>query len=397
MFAGKRSLVWSALAAVFAMAFWMRLQFIAMYGQPSYLAWAGDHYFGSLSGFYVMAAEAWRRGEPYRELIYPPGYVAFLATVGDVFGTGATTLRTVQAAFDASAVAAVYMIGGAVGLSAPWALAPAAVYAILPLWAASSTFLLAESLAVPLLLWALVLVVISARARSVWMALAAGAWSGLSALVRPDFALVFVPAALILVLVRRERRLIGAAMFCLAFAVAVGSWGVHNRRLHGAWVFTSTGGGASLWEGLGEIENPYGYVLDDSAANHQLIPRGYGWASIDGSAFLTREYLKAWRDHPAFVLRVANGQNPDPVGSSSAAVLRACARVARRFRPDHPRRRSLAGAPQPVGRPPADRLADVRADLHRARPLRTALRALRGGRLRARRRDRVQPACFGGA
>ncbi len=79
---------------------------------------------------------------------------------------------------------------------------------------------------------------------------------------------------------------------------------MHNRRLHGAWVFTSTGGGASLWEGLGEIENPYGYVLDDSAANHQLIPRGYGWASIDGSAFLTREYLKAWRDHPAFVLRV---------------------------------------------------------------------------------------------
>jgi len=201
-----------AVAGCVVLAFWTRLQFISMYGRSSYLAWSADHYFGALTAFYVTAADGWRRGQPYRELLYPPGYVAFLATTGRLFGTAFDAMRTVQAAFDTSAAVAVYVIGRAVRLSAAWALVPAVAYAVLPLWAASSTFLLAESLAVPLVLWALVLLIVAARARSAWMPAAAGAWSGLIVLVRPDFALFVLAGALILLAVRHGQRLTAAAI-----------------------------------------------------------------------------------------------------------------------------------------------------------------------------------------
>ena len=53
-----------------------------------------------------------------------------------------------------------------------------------------------------------------------------------------------------------------------------------------------------------------GHILDDSAANHLLKAHGYEWASIEGDRYFRREYLKAWRDHPAYVVRVIAARVP---------------------------------------------------------------------------------------
>jgi hypothetical protein len=294
----------AALVGVAVLAFWTRMQFVQMYGghEVSYLDWALRHYFGALSGFYVTTADAWRRGEVYRDLLYPPGYVAFLAGIGALATPSIATLRAAQAIVDASAVVAVYVIAADVGLPTAWSLVAAAAYAMLPLWAAASTFLLAESLLVPLLLWALVLLVVAARASSWWLPVLCGLWIGICALVRPDAVMFIVPAVVVFI-AAGGRPFPAAAALVGAFALVLLAWGAHNRGVHGSWVFTSTSGGAGLWEGLGEIENTYGYTVDDSAANAVVASHGFRWGSIEGDRVLKQEYVRAWREHPAFVAR----------------------------------------------------------------------------------------------
>jgi hypothetical protein len=294
------------LAVIGLAAFWTRREFVQMYGgrTPAYVEWANAHYFGGLSGFYISAAESWRRGEQYTGLVYPPGYIALLAAEMQLAGPDLRDVRVVQGALDAATIIPVYVLAGMVGLAWPFALLAAAAYALLPLWAAGSTFLLAESVAVPLLLWSLVCVLWTARTRSLWLAALTGLWLGGTALVRPDLVLLMIVAAAFLVFMLRRQSVPVVLVLIAAFAIPIGSWGLHNRRIHGAWMLSSASSGATLWEGLGEIENDFGYVMDDSTANHVLAAHGYQWASVDGSAYLTREYLRAWRDHPSFVARV---------------------------------------------------------------------------------------------
>jgi hypothetical protein len=302
----RRIAIVLVLVALGVAAFWTRREFVAMYGgrTPAYVEWANAHYFGGLSGFYVSAADAWRRGEQYTGLVYPPGYVAILAEEMRLAGPDLRDVRVIQGALDAFTVVPVYLLAGIAGVAWPFALLAAAAYALLPLWAAGSTFLLAESVAVPLLLWGLVFVNWTSTTRSLWLAALTGIWLGCSALVRPDLVLlVLVVAASFLFTLRRQSEPI-VLVLVLAFAIPIGSWGFHNRRIHGAWVFSSASSGSTLWEGLGEIENNFGYAMDDSAANHLLMAHGLTWASVEGNAFLTREYWHAWRDHPAFVARV---------------------------------------------------------------------------------------------
>jgi hypothetical protein len=156
-----------------------------------------------------------------------------------------------------------------------------------------------------LVLWALVIVQWSQRGSALKGA-AAGAWLGASALTRSDLALFIIPVAFWLVLARGPKdSLKTVVVMATVFAMFIGGWGLHNKRVHGSWVFGSTSSGAGLWEGLGEIPNNYGYVLGDSETNQTLRARGLEWSSVEANQYLTRDYLRAWREHPRFVIRVA--------------------------------------------------------------------------------------------
>ncbi len=284
-----------------------------LYGghEPSYLAWANVHYFGGLTSFYVSTADALATGHPYGTIHYPPGYPLFLAVLKRIGLGEIDQIRKVQALLDAAAVVAVYALARDLALNKFWSLAAAVVYAVCPLWAAGSIWPLAESISIPLLLVILVLLGSAAANGTSWRPAVLGVIIGASALVRPDLILLIVPATLWLATApAAPARLPRAAALLAGFALVVGSWGLYNRTAHGVWVFGSTTGGLGLWEGLGELPNGYGYVLDDSAANHVLKAQGYEWSSIEGDQYFKREYVKAWRDHPVYVAGVIAARIP---------------------------------------------------------------------------------------
>src|SRR4029077_3740308 len=131
-----------------------------------------------------------------------------------------------------------------------------------------------------------------------------GAVAGAAMLVRPDLLVLASGLALFAGAVGngRARQI---ALFVLGAMLVLGPWTVRNRLQEGVWVLTSLSTGAALYEGLGDVPNPYGYVSDDSVTNHLLMAHGIysGAWSPQGNQFLEREYLRAAAAHPAHVLR----------------------------------------------------------------------------------------------
>jgi len=293
------------LVAVALLAMWTRLQYVDLYGgrAESYSAWASEHYFGGLSEFYLSAAARLVSHGEYTELHHPPGYPYILAALNAIGIKTVRAIRITQSAFDAVIVFVVYRLARRLSVSRGWALFAAIAYALWPLFAIGATWPLAESLSV-----GLVAVMINAL---VWAASAphqgvkasvCGGLIGMSALIRPDLILLIVPALMWLLVAGGARRWMPLTAAIVACAVPLVAWGAHNRRTHGAWIFGSTSSGLNLWEGLGELPNNYGYVLDDSAANHALMANGYTWGSVEADRYFRREYLRAWREHPTFVV-----------------------------------------------------------------------------------------------
>ncbi len=310
--------VGAALAAVAVVAVWTRFQYINLYGgrEVSYLDWANAHYFGGMTAFYVSVSDALAAGHPYVTLHYPPGYPLFLAALKRLGVTDLNDVRRIQAVLDGCAVCAMYALARYLGLGRIWSIAAAAVYAVWPLWAAGSIWILAESASVPLVLLALLASVWAGLGGGWWRAAVAGVLLGASALVRPDLLLLIVPALGVFALGGASARTARIAAAALAFGVVVGAWGVHNVRTHGRWVFSSSTGGLNMWEGLGERPNAYGYVTDDSAANHVLKSRGLAWSSLEADSFFRAEYLRAWREHPGFVIHTIVEREPHVVFES---------------------------------------------------------------------------------
>src|ERR1043166_2762192 len=308
-----RRLLALLLSAVAALAVWTRIQYIDLYGgrTDAYNAWADQHYFGGLSVFYLSTSDELARGHSYTVLHHPPGYSYLLAALKVAGARSVGAIRIAQSAFDAAIVFVVYGLARALGVRPAGAVAAAGVYAVWPLFAIGATWPLAESLS-PVLMAAILALLVGVRrsGRGVVTAGACGFIIGLSALVRPDFLLLIVPATVWILLPGVDRVREKTAALLLAFAVPLFAWGIHNRVTNGVWVFGSTSSGLNFWEGLGEAPNSYGYVLDDSAANHVLMARQLTWGSVDADRYFRREYAHAWRNPPVFVLRVIAARIP---------------------------------------------------------------------------------------
>jgi 4-amino-4-deoxy-L-arabinose transferase-like glycosyltransferase len=298
---------WAVLGLALAAAIVMRYQAIVVYGGTGdFIAWAAVNHAGGLTpGYLALAGELLAGRYPF--LGYPPGYPAFIAAVRLAGIDDLQGLRLVQAAIDSLGVLLVYFLLRRAGLGRALSLCASATYAAYPLFAAGSTLILAEFVSPFLMLAALVLAVLWTDREPPSRALlaAGGLLLGFGALVRPD--LLLLPGALAAwVLLRRPGRstAAGLAIMLAAFAVPVASWGLHNRIQHGHWVFTSTAAGNSMWEGLGEIPNEHGYVLDDAVAGRIAASKGFAWLSVEANRYFMGEYLRAWREHPDFVARV---------------------------------------------------------------------------------------------
>ena len=297
----------AALTALVAIALWLRFQFILIYGgfEASYQGWANLNYFGPITGSYLGAAEAIRGLARYPGMAYPPGYPGFLALLQFLGFDDLQRLRHVQASLDALVVPLVYDLVRRAGAGRVSSFAAAVFYAACPALAIGAGLLLAEGLSPGIMVFSLWLGLWAGRAPTPARLLALGAWLALAALIRPDFLLLAAFIGAWLWLTGRVRwRPILLAAYAVGFALVIVPWGLFNRVNHGAWVFGSTGGSAGLWEGLGEVPNPYGYILGDERTMVMLRERGLGWQSREADRFLLQDYVRAWREHPDFVIRV---------------------------------------------------------------------------------------------
>ncbi len=303
--------VLAALGAAVVLAMAVRLLAIAIQGGGTdYIPWALKNYFGGITPAYLKLADAlldFRYAIDQTALGYPPGYPAVLAAFKLAGIEDLQSMRVAQAAIDCAGVPLTYFLLRRAGLHLALALCGAVLYAVYPLWAFGSIFLLAEFASPVLMLGALALTVHCGDRERPAPALLAitGVYLGIAALIRPD--LLLLPGMLGAWLVWRHtnRRGLAAAVVLLAgFAVPMSGWGLHNRLVHGHWIFSTTGGGNALWEGLGALPNPYGFVLDDRKAGEVLQSKGMKWLSVEADRYFRSEYFRAWREHPEFVLSV---------------------------------------------------------------------------------------------
>jgi 4-amino-4-deoxy-L-arabinose transferase-like glycosyltransferase len=137
--------------------------------------------------------------------------------------------------------------------------------------------------------------------------IALGVVTGIGMYFRPG--IVLLPLALALASLPsggwRRSLALGGVPLVLAL-VFIAPWTVRNAEEFHAFIPTRLAGGQSLWEGLGEVHNDYGAVLDDVATErqvHRVRPDlVYGTPAYDN--YLGNKAKTVIREHPLFYLRV---------------------------------------------------------------------------------------------
>lgn len=203
-----------------------------------------------------------------------PGYPVFLAAIGAGTQPHEHVPTRVKAAQAAIGALTVWLIGTiALKASGPRAgVAAAVTAAVYPPLVWIPSYLFSETLySAAALATASVLQVGVERAEAAprsragaLIALGAGLLAGVTILIRPAM-LLFVPLAVVWLIVRRRRILL--AMLLLAGAVAaVAPWTARNVRVYGAFVLIASEGGVTFWTG----NHPLARGEGDLAANLDL-------------------------------------------------------------------------------------------------------------------------------
>ena len=202
----------------------------------------------------------------FRDEVYAfrtPGYPLLIAACGG----NVRVVRVVQAAIDTSTVLAVYLLarrwlGGGPSLFA------AAIVAFNPFLIYFTGLILTETLFTALLAWGMVLLLVPGSAslpeastpswRDTLLWLAGGVLLALSVLVRQSAIGLPIALGVAAALVNRGRGgpyhrgwplPVGTTMLLLTVVVLV-PWAYRNHRVLGAWVWTTTNGGITAYDGF---------------------------------------------------------------------------------------------------------------------------------------------------
>jgi 4-amino-4-deoxy-L-arabinose transferase-like glycosyltransferase len=139
-----------------------------------------------------------------------------------------------------------------------------------------------------------------------WL-LATGLAAGLGAYFRPGVLLVPVALALATLPWIGWRRAGAAALVPLVAAAAVAvPWTIRNYEEFDRFIPMRIGIGQNLWEGLGEVDNDFGAVLDDQVTERQVHREDpslvYGTPAYDDH--LREKAIDAIADHPGHATKV---------------------------------------------------------------------------------------------
>ena len=248
----------------------------------------------------------------FGEMVYAyrmPGYPLFLAACGEV----ARLVRIVQCAVDVSTVLAVFLIARKLTGRARIGLIAAGILAINPFYIYFSSLILTETLFTALIAWGIWFVVENKWIPSLLVLIA-------SIYVRPS-GLMFLPLVLfagkknwdhvgpyqLLDVLRKAAITTFAAILCLL------PWAYRNHHILGEWIWTTTNGGVTLYDGFNSDAN--------GASDQRFIAFTRGLRSINEVGrdrfFVSR--AKSWIGHnwraiPALSIRkICRGWSPIPL------------------------------------------------------------------------------------
>jgi 4-amino-4-deoxy-L-arabinose transferase-like glycosyltransferase len=247
--------------------------------------------------------------EPEPQVLQPVGAAAVLTVLWEVSGDrDYIYLQLLQALVDALMVLLVFWISlrlferprAALLAAAGYALfLPVAVLAKIPhldIWAVDAG----------LVIFALMLATLGAVRPLPWAA-AAGLAAGAGAYFRPN--LLLLPALVALAAVpwgSWRRSLAAGGVALLVAAVCLVPWTLRNFDEYDRVIPTRIGIGQNLWEGLGEVDNDFGAILDDRATERQVSRErpGLRYGTPEYDDHLREKAVDAIADHPDHFAKV---------------------------------------------------------------------------------------------
>lgn len=192
----------------------------------------------------------------FGELVFAhrtPGYPAFLAALG----ANVTAARVLQCLIDVSTVLATFLLARRF-MPSRWALLASTLVAVQPFLVYFSSLLLTETIFTAMLAWSLVLLTVDRSHRLARVGWFAGVLLlAVSVLVRPSA--IALPVVLgigamfagrVALLPRRYWPLPAGATALVLTALVLLPWAYRNHGAVGAWVWTSSNDGLTLYDGL---------------------------------------------------------------------------------------------------------------------------------------------------
>ena len=137
-----------------------------------------------------------------------------------------------------------------------------------------------------------------------WLVLA-GVLTGLGVYFRPGVLLLAPMMSLVPLIERKWRLALTTAAIPLAVAaVLLVPWTVRNADRFHRFIPIRTGIGQNLWEGLGEVHNNFGAVLDDQVTLNQVhaVRPDLVYGSPAYDSYLEHKAVTAIREHPGVML-----------------------------------------------------------------------------------------------
>ena len=195
---------------------------------------------------------------------HPPGYPFVLALVHKLFGESDACVQIFQLACDSLAAALVLLVALEL-LPFGAAVTAGALAAVAPQFCWNSILLLPDTLAVPPVLLAVLLLLRASKDRALPKAAAAGVLIGLSCWLRANALLLapFMALAVPFMFERGKRARASLALVAGALA-AVAPLTIRNAVVFGEFIPVSLGSGQTLIEGIGDYDHEGRFGLPDT-------------------------------------------------------------------------------------------------------------------------------------
>jgi hypothetical protein len=229
-----------------------------------------------------------------------PGYPLFIAWCqGNI-----RVVRIAQAIIDASVMVAAYLLARRCGGDRLAARVAAAIVAFNPFLIFFCGLLLSETLFTAMLVWGMTFLLLTSR--RIWW-LVGIVLLVLSIHVRPSALMLPVILAIFAAFVNRDRpRLYDArwsppvGTFALLLTIMILlPWAWRNSRVVGSWIFTTTNGGLSLYDGL----NPDATGASDQSFT-RTMPQLQAMDEVGRDRYLNELAWKFAREHPQRVVEL---------------------------------------------------------------------------------------------